>query len=104
MTEAMNESYTAGEKDYTALVSKMKDAGIDVVYVGGYHTEGGLILRQMREQGLDAQMVSGDAFNTEEFWTIAGPAGEGMIFTFAPEPRNFPDSQGSRREVQGRRI
>ena len=49
--EAMNKSYTAGEKDYTALVSKMKEAGIDVVYVGGYHTEGGLILRQMRDQG-----------------------------------------------------
>ena len=90
VTEAMNESYTAGEKDYTALVSKMKDAGIDVVYVGGYHTEGGLILRQMREQGMAAQMVSGDAFNTAEFWTITGPAGEGMIFTFAPEPRNNP--------------
>jgi branched-chain amino acid transport system substrate-binding protein len=93
MKETMNESYTAGEKDYTALVSKMKDAGIDVVYVGGYHTEGALILRQMREQGLGAQMVSGDAFNTEEFWTIAGPAGEGMIFTFAPEPRNFPEAK-----------
>jgi branched-chain amino acid transport system substrate-binding protein len=90
MTETMNESYTAGEKDYTALVSKMKDAGVDVVYVGGYHTEGGLILRQMREQGMASQMVSGDAFNTEEFWTIAGPAGEGMIFTFNPEPRNNP--------------
>jgi branched-chain amino acid transport system substrate-binding protein len=88
--ETLNESYTAGEKDYTALVSKMKDAGIEAVYVGGYHTEGGLILRQMREQGMSAQMVSGDAFNTEEFWTITGPAGEGMIFTFAPEPRNNP--------------
>jgi branched-chain amino acid transport system substrate-binding protein len=89
-TETLNESYTAGEKDYTALVSKMKDAGIEAVYVGGYHTEGGLILRQMREQGMSAQMVSGDAFNTEEFWTITGDAGEGMIFTFAPEPRNNP--------------
>ncbi len=91
--ETMNESYTAGEKDYTALVSKMKDAGIEVVYVGGYHTEGGLILRQMRDQGSTAQMISGDAFNTEEFWTITGPAGEGMIFTFAPEPRNFPTAK-----------
>ncbi len=89
VTEVLNESYTAGEKDYTALVSKLKDAGVDVVYVGGYHTEGGLILRQMREQGLGAQMVSGDAFNTEEFWTITGDAGEGMIFTFAPDPQKF---------------
>jgi branched-chain amino acid transport system substrate-binding protein len=88
--EVLNESYTAGEKDYTALVSKLKEAKIDVVYVGGYHTEGGLILRQMRDQGLEALMVSGDAFNTLEFWTITGPAGEGTIFTFAPDPRNNP--------------
>jgi branched-chain amino acid transport system substrate-binding protein len=93
VTEAMNESYTAGEKDYTALVSKMKEAAIDVVYVGGYHTEGGLILRQMRDQGMKAQMISGDAFNTAEFWTITGDAGEGMIFTFAPDPRNFPEAK-----------
>ena len=91
--EALNESYTRGEKDYTALVTKMKEAGIDAVYVGGYHNEGAIILRQMREQGMGAQMISGDAFNTEEFWTIAGPAGEGMIFTFAPEPRNFPEAK-----------
>ena len=38
--EVLNKSYTAGEKDYTALVSKMKEAKVDVVYVGGYHTEG----------------------------------------------------------------
>ncbi len=90
--EVLNESYTAGEKDYTALVSKMKEAKVDVVYVGGYHTEGGLILRQMRDQGMNALMVSGDAFNTLEFWTITGPAGEGMIFTFAPDPRGNPNA------------
>jgi branched-chain amino acid transport system substrate-binding protein len=87
--EAMNESYTAGEKDYTALVSKLKEAQIDVVYVGGYHTEGGLILRQLREQGSQALMISGDAFVTDEFWTITGPAGEGTIMTFAPDPQKF---------------
>ena len=91
--EVLNESYTRSEKDYTALVTKMKEAGIEAVYVGGYHNEGAIILRQMREQGMGAQMISGDAFNTEEFWTIAGPAGEGMIFTFAPEPRNFPEAK-----------
>ena len=32
-------------------------------------------------------------FNSDEFWTIAGQAGEGMIFTFAPEPRNFPTAK-----------
>ena len=42
--EALYEAYTAGEKDYTALVSKLKQNGVDVVYLGGYHTEAGLIV------------------------------------------------------------
>ncbi len=86
----MVESINPGEKDYSALVSKMKDAGIDAVYIGGYHPEGALILKQMREQGSQAQMLSGDSMNNVEFWTIAGEAAKGMIFTFAPEPRNNP--------------
>lgn len=86
----LSESFTAGEKDYTALVSKMKDAGVDAVYIGGYHPEEGVIARQMAEQGLKAQIISGDSMNNVEFWTIAGTAGEGLIFTFAPEPRNIP--------------
>jgi branched-chain amino acid transport system substrate-binding protein len=90
---AMAESINPGEKDYTALVSKMKEAGIDAIYFGGYHPEGALILKQMREQGSKAQMLSGDSMNNVEFWTIAGEAAEGMIFTFAPEPRNFPEAQ-----------
>jgi branched-chain amino acid transport system substrate-binding protein len=91
--ETVDESYTAGEKDYTALVSKLKEAGVDVVYVGGYHTEAGLILRQLREQGSNAQLVSGDALVTDEFWTITGPAGEGTLMTFAPDPQQFPPAQ-----------
>jgi branched-chain amino acid transport system substrate-binding protein len=72
VTETMFEAYTAGERDYSALVSRLNSENIDVVYIGGYHTEGGLILRQMREQGLQAQLISGDALVTDEFWTIAG--------------------------------
>jgi branched-chain amino acid transport system substrate-binding protein len=87
---ALSESFTAGEKDYTALVSKMKDAGVEAIYIGGYHPEEGVIARQMAEQGLKAQIISGDSMNNIEFWTIAGTAGEGLIFTFAPEPRNIP--------------
>ncbi len=88
--EKLYEAYTQGDKDFNALVSKLKAAAIDVVYVGGYHTEAGLILRQMRDQGLKAQMISGDAIATNEFWSITGPAGEGMLFTFGPDPRKKP--------------
>ena len=88
--EKMYEAYTAGDKDFNALVSRMKAASIDVVYVGGYHTEAGLILRQMRAQGMKAQMISGDAIATQEFWSITGDAGAGMMFTFGPDPTRRP--------------
>src|SRR5690242_9593300 len=52
VTEKMFESYTKGDKDFNAIVSRMKAAGIDVVYIGGYQQEAGLILRQMRDQGM----------------------------------------------------
>ncbi len=88
--EAMYEAYTAGEKDYSALVSKMKNAKVDVFYVGGYHTEAGLMVRQAREQGYDVQLVSGDALVTDEFWKITGEAGSGTLMTFSPDPRKNP--------------
>jgi branched-chain amino acid transport system substrate-binding protein len=89
--EKLYEAYTQGDKDFNALVSKMKVNGIDLIYVGGYHTEAGLILRQMRNQGMKTQvMVSGDAIATNEFWSITGDAGEGMLFTFGADPRKRP--------------
>src|SRR6516164_6063596 len=50
-TEKMFESYNKGDKDFTAIVSRMKRENIDLVFVGGYHQEAGLIVRQMRDQG-----------------------------------------------------
>jgi branched-chain amino acid transport system substrate-binding protein len=92
--EELYEAYTAGEKDYTALVTKLKQAGIDVLYVGGYHTEAGLIVRQMRDQGMKTILVSGDALVTQEYWQITGNAGEGTLMTFSPDPRKNPAASG----------
>ncbi|MGH1357718.1 MAG: branched-chain amino acid ABC transporter substrate-binding protein [Burkholderiaceae bacterium] len=86
----MYEAYTAGEKDYTAVVSKLKQAGVDILYVGGYHTEAGLMVRQMRDQGMKTVLMSGDALVTDEYWSITGDAGEGTLMTFSPDPRKNP--------------
>lgn len=88
--ERLYEAYTAGEKDYSALVSKLKQSAIDVLYVGGYHTEAGLIVRQMRQQGMKTVLVSGDALVTDEYWSITGNAGEGTLMTFSPDPAKDP--------------
>ncbi len=89
---AMYGSYTAGEKDYSALVSKLKKNKIDLLYLGGYHTEAGLIVRQMRDQGMKTRLMSGDALVTDEYWAITGPAGEGTLMTFSPDPAKNPEA------------
>jgi branched-chain amino acid transport system substrate-binding protein len=95
VTEVVHESITAGEQDYTALVSKLKAAKVDVIYFGGYHPEAALIVKQSREQGLNAQLLSGDSLNTQEFATLAGPAGDGVMFTNAAEARNLPSAKAA---------
>ncbi len=90
LKEAIYEAYKPGEKDYTALMGKLKAAGVNVVYVGGYDPEAALMIRQAHEGGFKPQMVSGDALVTDNFWKVAGPAGEGTLMTFSPDPRNIP--------------
>src|SRR5258707_970317 len=91
--EKMFESYNKGDKDFTAIVSRMKRENIDLVYVGGYHQESGLIVRQMRDQGMQTVLMAGDALADKEFASITGPAGEGTLFTFGPDPRNKPTAK-----------
>jgi branched-chain amino acid transport system substrate-binding protein len=90
--EAIYEVYLPGERDYSLLVSRMQTAGIEVFYLGGYSREAGLMLRQARDQGYEIHLVSGDSLTTEEFWMITGPAGEGTMMTFGPDPRNSSEA------------
>ncbi|MGE0665363.1 MAG: branched-chain amino acid ABC transporter substrate-binding protein [Sphingomonadales bacterium] len=87
------ESITARETDYSALVTKLRQAGATIVYFGGYKTEAGLIVRQMHGAGVQATLVGGDALVTEEFWTITGDAGAGTLMTFGPDPRLLPQNE-----------
>lgn len=100
LQEVMYEAYTAGEQDYTALVTKMKSANIDAIYLGGYHTEGALIARQAAEQGLKAQLIGADSLNTLEFISIAGDAANGVMFSNAAEARNLPTAQAAVEKIR----
>ncbi len=90
ITEKLNESYNKGDNDFSAIVSRLKRDNIDLVYVGGYHKESGLLLRQMRDQGLKTVLMAGDALNDREFASITGPLADGVLFTFGPDPRLKP--------------
>ncbi|MEY3552587.1 MAG: hypothetical protein RL735_935 [Pseudomonadota bacterium] len=84
--EVLYEGINPGERDYTAIVTKMKQQRAEVLFWGGLHGEAGVLLRQMREQGLNAQMIGGDGIATAELAAIAGDAVEGTLMTFGPDP------------------
>jgi len=90
VTEVLYEGVNIGDKDFSALIAKMKDAGVTVIYWGGLHTEFGLMERQAADQGLKAQFISGDGIVSNELASIAGDAVEGTLNTFAPDPRKNP--------------
>ncbi len=89
------EGLTIGEKDFNALVTKIKGAKAEAVYFGGLHTEAGLLVHQMRDQGVSAAFISGDGIVSNEFVQSAGGPqyANGVYVTFGPDPRNFPESK-----------
>jgi branched-chain amino acid transport system substrate-binding protein len=102
--EVMYEGVNTGEKDFSALVSKLKAAGADYIYWGGLHTEGGLVVRQMRDQGLKTVMISGDGITTDEFATIGGPGVEGTLMTFPPDPQRRPEAKAVLAKFEARKF
>jgi branched-chain amino acid transport system substrate-binding protein len=100
--EVLYEGVSANEKDFSALVSKVKNVGADVFYWGGVHTAGGLILRQMRDQGVKAVFMSGDGIASDEFAAIAGPGAEGTLMTFGPDPQKRPEAKAIIAEFEAR--
>lgn len=90
--ETIYEGVNVGEKDFSALIAKLKQQGVSVLYWGGMHAEAGLIIRQLADQGLEVQFISGDGIVSNELASIAGDAVEGTLNTFGPDPRNNPDN------------
>ncbi|WP_048306588.1 branched-chain amino acid ABC transporter substrate-binding protein [Halomonas sp. PR-M31] len=86
------EGITAGDKDFSSLISKLKRENVDFVYYGGYHPELGLLLRQSRELGFDAQFMGPEGVGNPDISKIAGEASEGLLVTlpqaFETDPAN----------------
>ncbi|AHI31610.1 MULTISPECIES: branched-chain amino acid ABC transporter substrate-binding protein [Marinobacter] len=81
---AMFEGITAGAKDFSSLVTKLRQADVDYVYYGGYHPELGLILRQAQQADLDATFMGPEGVGNKDINTIAGEAAEGLLVTLPP--------------------
>jgi branched-chain amino acid transport system substrate-binding protein len=93
LKEVLFEGVNKDDKDFSALVSKVKATNADLVYWGGLHDTGGLILRQLGAQGVKAVFMGADGITDDEFAVIAGPAAEGTLMTYGPDPRKRPEAR-----------
>lgn len=86
------EGVTTGDKDFSALIAKLKKEDVDFVYFGGYHPEMGMLLRQSAENKFDARFMGPEGVGNSDISAIAGAASEGMLVTlpkaFDTDPKN----------------
>ena len=81
-----------GQTDMSAVVTKIKASGADAVYYGGYYTEAGLLVKQLRNAGFKGTFMSGDGSEDPAFVKAAGAdAAEGALLTApaGPAPADF---------------
>jgi branched-chain amino acid transport system substrate-binding protein len=90
------QKYNDGDKDFRAQLTALRTLQPDVIVAMGFYTEGGLILRQARELGLNCTILSADGWEAPELIEIAGPAAEGAYYSAhysaestAPEIQSF---------------
>jgi branched-chain amino acid transport system substrate-binding protein len=77
---------SVGDKDYKALLTRIKAVGPEGLYFGGLYTEAGLIVKQMRELDMKTLFFSGDGAKTPGFFDVAGDAADGSYLTIVGIP------------------
>ncbi len=88
------DALTPGERDYTAILTKMKGKNPDVVFFTGYYPEAGLLLRQKKEMNWNVPFIGGDATNNPDLVKIAGKeTAAGFYFLSAPLPKDLPTAE-----------
>ena len=89
VTTVFYDALTPGERDYTAILTKMKAAQPDIVFFGGYYAEGGLLLRQKQEMNWKVPFMMGDATSADLVKIAGKEAAAGLIFTTPPLPKDL---------------
>lgn len=100
----LEDGVTRGERDYNALVTKVKGANVDAVFFGGLYAEAGLLVRQIRQQGITVPFVSDDGIVDPSFITAAGGVAnaEGVFMSLSKDPRDGADSQEAIEQLKQR--
>ena len=87
------EGITAGDKDFSTLIARLKKENVDFVYYGGYYPELGQILRQAKSAGLKAGFMGPEGVGNASLSNIAGDASEGLYVTLPKRYDQLPENK-----------
>lgn len=94
MEETVFVGYQAGNAQLGEIITKLKANAVEAVFIAGFVQDGAALIKQAHEQEYRPQFMGPDAMIGEEFWKVAGKAGEGTLVTFQFDPRRKPESKG----------
>ncbi|MEH7272035.1 ABC transporter substrate-binding protein [Neobacillus vireti] len=66
------EAYIAKDTDFNAILTNIKSANPDFIFLPGYYEEAGLIIKQARALGIEAPIMGGDGWDSPKLVEIAG--------------------------------
>jgi len=75
------EGISLGDKEFSAVLTKVKGAGSDVIFFGGMYAEAAQILKQMKEKSIAAKFVGADGIDSADLVKLAGEASTGVYYT-----------------------
>lgn len=73
-------NYQEKDTDFNVQLTKIKQSDFDVIYIPGYYSEVGLIIKQAREMGIDTPIVGGDGFDSSDLLKLAGNSNLNNIY------------------------
>ncbi len=89
-TVAAYETYTTGDKDFSAQLTKIKNAAPQIVFLPSYYTDVPLQVQQAHRLGINVPFLGSDAWSTEELIKMCGSDCEGFYFCnhYSPDTKN----------------
>lgn len=74
------ETYTTGDRDFSAQLTKIKSADPEIIFLPAYYNDVGLVAQQARRQGITLPLVGSDAWSSPELIALSEGAVEGSYF------------------------
>ncbi len=91
------DALSPGERDYNAILTKLRSANPEAVFFTGYYPEAGMLLRQKSEMGWDVPFLGGDASNHQDLVKIAGnKAATSYTFISPPLPQDLDSKEAAK--------